>query len=175
MLMKTFLLSLALCFHSFHALADSFDAFDGRTWTYYGGYEFPGAEGNIQLSKLDDRDVVILAYDFTIGGAYVAGRVMVEIMESARTFSFAAKADRPLNLTLRVKDSEDQIHTYKPVYEGSGDWQNVSFDLREDATGHFGGSKDGVIHFPIMQVTIGVAKGEATTSPGEVYFAAQKK
>jgi len=168
--MKIFLLALALGLTGLRA--ESFDVFGGRDWTFYGGYEFPGAEGNLRPTRLDDREAVVLSFDFTKGGAYVAGRVVVEIPESAKTFSFAAKSDRPLKLTLRVKDSTDQIHTYKPVYDQAGEWQNFSVDLREDVAGHFGGANDGTIHFPIRQVTLGVVKDKAATAPGEIFFAA---
>lgn len=152
--------------------ADSFEVFEGKKWTYYGGFEFPGAEGNLRTSRIDDRDAVVLAFDFTNGGAYVAGRVQVEIPESAQTFSFSAKSDRRLGLTLRVKDAADQIHTFKPVYELIGEWQNFSFTLREESAGHFGGPNDGVIHFPIRQVTLGVVKDNEGSPTGEVLFSA---
>jgi hypothetical protein len=173
--MKVILLALILISCSFHALADSSEAFDGRKWTYYGGYEFPGAEGNVQRTEVDDRDAVALSYDFSAGGAYVACQVPVNIMESDRVFSFAAKCEVSCKLTLRIKDSQGQIHTYKPVYEEAGEWKNFEFDLRDDVAGHFGGPNDGVIHFPLLQVTLGVNKGETTMTPGQVYFAAPKK
>ena len=172
--MKVFplLAVFAFCLPCVPVRADSFGAFEGKEWTYYGGFEFPGAEGNLRTSRIDDRDAVVLAFDFTNGGAYVAGRVQVEIPESAQTFSFAAKSDRRLGLTLRVKDAADQIHTFKPVYALVGEWQNFSFVLRDDRAGHFGGPNDGVIHFPIRQVTLGVVKDGEGSPTGEICFSA---
>lgn len=153
--------------------AETFEVFEGtKKWTYYGGFEFPGAEGSLRTLQIEDRDAVALSFDFTNGGAYVAGRVMVEIPESAQTFSFAAKSDRRLVLTLRVKDSADQIHIFKPVYEQIGEWQNFSFNLHEERAGHFGGPNDGMVHFPIRQVTLGVVKDKEGGAPGEIFFAA---
>ncbi len=63
--------------------------FGGAKWTFYPGYEFPGAKGASRIETVDDRNALVLAYDFTGGGvcARRPGR-LVEIQRARRNCSW---------------------------------------------------------------------------------------
>jgi len=146
------------------------DIFSGQKWTFYPGYEFPGAKGSARLQEVDARNGLILNYDFTGGGAYVAAGLPVDIAEVSKEIWFEVKADRELKIMVRLEDSSSQTHQYQLLYQQPGDWQSLQLDLALPPKGSFGGPKDGVIHYPITKLWFGVGKGKSTGEPGEVSF-----
>ena len=145
--------------------------FSGKKWTFYPGYEFPGAKGSLRLEKVDDRDALILAYDFSGGGAYVAAKVPIEILEGATALHFDVKADRKHKLVLRLVDSSKQTFQWGELrYDQPGNWQPMAISLTTPPRKSFGGASDGVIPYPMVELFLGVAKSDlgSSASPGEV-------
>jgi hypothetical protein len=153
-----------------------FDWVQNAKWGFYGGYEFPGAKGTVTRQNAEDREVVNLFYDFSGGGAYVAAKGTLEIPEGATEFRFAAKADRPHKLVLRLVDATKQTHQWELRYEQAGQWQDFSVDLTKPAKKSFGGASDGVMNYPLREIMLCVAKSDLGSSknPGEVWFAIPK-
>ena len=177
LLVQFFLLLLALA-----ALAPG-RAEDGQLdwvrnakWVFYGGYEFPGAKGTVSRQNAEDREVVNLFYDFSGGGAYVGAKGALEIPEGITEFRFAAKADRPHKLVLRLVDATKQTHQWELRYEQTRQWQDFTVDLTKPARKSFGGANDGAMNFPLREVMLCVAKSDlgSSASPGEVWFACPK-
>lgn len=150
------------------------DLLGGTKWTFYPGYEFPGAKGASRLEAVDDRNALVLAYDFTGGGAYVAAGAVAEIPEGSKELLVDVKADRELKIMVRLEDSTRQTFQYQLAYETGGAWQTLKVDLTGPPKGSFGGAKDGTIHYPITKLWLGVGKGKTTADPGEVSFSAVK-
>ncbi len=108
-------------------------------WTFSPGAEFPGAKGSLAV---DGQDVV-LNYDFTGGGAYVAAyRAFDPVQASSVTLSIKKPAEG--EMTFRVVDSSDQS-LQKSIHFGAEDWQQVEV-LNSGWTGHWGGANDGRVH-----------------------------
>lgn len=108
-------------------------------WTFSPGAEFPGAKGALAVEGGD----VVLSYDFTGGGAYVAAYHAFEPTEvSAITLSIKKPAEA--EITLRVVDAGGQS-LQKSLGFGADDWQKVEV-LNSGWTGHWGGANDGVVH-----------------------------
>lgn len=149
------------------------ELFSGQKWTFYPGYEFPGAKGALRQEKVDDKDALIIAYDFTGGGAYVAGKVAAEIPEGATALRISVKADRKQKLMLRLVDSTKQTLQWELRYDQPEQWQELSVPLTSPVKSHFGGQNDGTIHFPLVEVMLGVAKSGlgSAGAPGEVALA----
>ncbi|CAN5688686.1 hypothetical protein BH09VER1_BH09VER1_03830 [soil metagenome] len=170
------LIGLALSLHLSRGAAaagTNLELFSGKKWTFYPGYEFPGAKGSLRLEKVDDKDALIVAYDFSGGGAYVAAKTPLEILEGATALRFNVKADRKHKLVLRLVDSTKQTLQWELRYDQPDQWQQVEIPLAGPVKAHFGGQNDGVIHFPVVELSVGVAKSGlgSAGAPGEVSMA----
>lgn len=150
------------------AAENPLDILGGPKWAYNPGYEFPGAKGDRRFETVDGRDALVVSYDFTNGGAYVIAGTRVEIAEGAAELRFDVRADRNLKVVVRLEDAEKQTHQYNLLYETPGEWQTLSLDLKATPPKSFGGSADGVIHFPISKFWVGIGKGGTALEPGEV-------
>ena len=151
-----------------HAAENPLEVLSGGKWSFYPGYEFPGAKGTTRLETVDGRNAVIVSYDFSGGGVYVIAGTPVDIAEGSKAISFAVRSDRELKLMVRLEDSSKQTHQYQLAYEASNEWQTLQIDLKAPPKGFFGGPKDGVIHYPVTKLWVGVGKGKTTGEPGEI-------
>lgn len=140
----------------------------GGKWSFYPGYEFPGAKGTSRLETIEGRDGLIVSYDFSGGGAYVISGTRVEIPDGAKEIRADIRADQEIKVMVRLEDSAKQTHQYQLRYETPEEWQTLSLALGQPAKGSFGGPKDGVIHYPVLKFSIGVEKGKTTMEPGEM-------
>lgn len=140
----------------------------GGKWSFYPGYEFPGAKGTSRLETIEGRDGLSVSYDFSGGGAYVISGTRVEIPDGTKEIRADVRADREIKVMVRLEDSAKQTHQYQLRYETPGEWQTLSLALGQPAKGSFGGPKDGIIHYPILKLSIGVEKGKTTMEPGEM-------
>ncbi len=150
------------------------DLFSGTKWAFYPGFEFPGAKGDRRLETVDNKKALILSYDFTGGGAYIMAGMSVNIPEGSKEVNFEVKADRIVKVMVRLEDSLKQTHQYQIIYEGDNEWRSIKVDLTGPSLGSFGGPKDGVIHYPIAKLWIGVGKGKTTLEPGEIAISGGK-
>ena len=153
---------------SLPAAENPMDLFGGTKWAFNPGYEFPGAKGDRRFDTVDGRQSLVVNYDFTGGGAYVIAGTRVEIAEGTSEFRFDVRADRNLKVVVRLEDAEKQTHQYNLLYENPGQWQTLSLDLKATPPKSFGGSADGVIHYPISKFWVGIGKGGTSLEPGEV-------
>lgn len=141
----------------------------GRPWTFNNGPEFhPGGSGSVSVKNEEEQETVQLAFDFSAGGTYVAARTDAQITEGFAQLRFRARADQALKLAFRLVDATGQIHQTSLAYSDAGEWQVFRVDLTRPGD-HFGGSNDGMIHYPIQALEICVEK---TSEPGTISFAA---
>ena len=144
----------------------------GKTWSYYGGREFPGAKGSVKWGSVDDLDVLAIQYDFSGGGAYVAARSPVDFAGEVSEFSFDVKASCKQKLVVRLVDSTKQTHQWPILYDRPDRWVSIKTSTKEPAPKHYAGADDGIVHYPIIEVMLCVAKSElgSALEPGEVAF-----
>lgn len=147
------------------------DLFVGKKWTFYPGYEFPGAKGSQRIEQVDGHDALILSYDFTGGGAYVAAKAPVDIGEGSAGLSFVARSAKEAKLVVRLVDSGGQTHQYQLLYTEPNTWQKLDVNFTDSTHKHFGGANDGIFQYPIKEIWFCVGKGKATAEPGDVSFA----
>jgi hypothetical protein len=159
-------LAISALLASLPAAETTLDVLSGKKWAFYPGYEFPGAKGTCRLESVDNRDALVIEYDFTGGGAYVLAGTPVEIAQGPAELRFDVKADREMKIIVRIEDSEKQTHQYNLLSNAAGEWETLTVDLAKPANKSFGGPADGVIHYPITKFSVAVGKGKTTTEPG---------
>lgn len=133
-------------------------------WKFTNGPEFKGATGSITVPKTDDQPLVI-HYDFTAGGNYVAAIKYLDPKINLTTISMMVSGDTQ-NLTLRLIDKTDQVFQYKlgkPDKDGK-----LQLDLlNARASTSWGGAKDRKIHPPLSSVWV-LAGKQADKLVGQV-------
>ncbi len=148
------------------AAETTLDVLSGKKWAFYPGYEFPGAKGTCRLESVDNRDALVIEYDFTGGGAYVLAGTPVAINQGPKELRFDVKANQEMKMIVRIEDSEKQTHQYNLLYKAAGEWETLTVDLAKPANKSFGGPADGEIHYPITKFSVAVGKGKTTAEPG---------
>ncbi len=134
-------------------------------WRFDHGGEFPGAKGGLSVEAAagrEGRPALVLAGDFTGGGAYVQAMKDVPAL-GMESLSFRVKLDVALTaLTVRVVD-QSICHQIGLRLEPTTDWQQVVLPLRKFfAAGRkdaavvkyesWGGVNDGAWHGPCKMV-----------------------
>lgn len=139
-------------------------------WGFVDGSEFPpGGKGSAVPQTVEDKDVLTLEYDFTDGGRYVGAITKADIDESWAQLNFGVKTDKEIWITVRLIDASSQTFQTRVRYDEPPSWKVYSVDLLRLAQSyHFGGADDGVIHYPIRQLSFSVEKDESYFQPGKV-------
>jgi len=128
------------------------------------GGEFPGAVGRFAVVREAAHDGACggrLTFDLS-RGAYVAwvAELTVPLAEGAKDLTVWVRPDAPgRSLHCKTRDSSGQEHIRFAGPLEPDEWQMLTFDLTQHV-GHWSGANDGVIHWPITTIQIGVeAKG----------------
>lgn len=140
-------------------------------WTFSPGVEFPGSNGSLTVDPA--AGALRLAYDFSASVSKQNGYVIAIFGDAAALSSVASPsamtvavaAAPPVNLMVRVIDSTGQAHLGN-VPHANG---LVSANLAGLGT-HWGGANDGVLHYPLAAVGIGVDKA-GSSKVGSVLLA----
>jgi hypothetical protein len=143
---------------------------EGTVWNFTSGDEFPGAKGNFKLGQEKDKPVGILSYDFTGGGNYVGASTAVGLAETVSELRFKVQAKDAVTILVRLTDQSGQVHQWYLPYTQAGEWAILRVPLRKPAAGHWAGKDDGVIHYPIGTLLLGVDIGNMTNKQGQVLF-----
>ncbi|MBT3381743.1 MAG: hypothetical protein HN742_20035 [Lentisphaerae bacterium] len=135
-----------------------------RGWSMQLGREFPGAKGELSMVPSGGRDVIKAVVDLSEGGRY-AGAECHATIEKAENILFDIRSSQVTTFRARIHDATGQVHagsfSVKP-----GDWQTIALPLdKKTFNKHWGGAKDGTIHFPLRRLLVAVistngAKGE---------------
>lgn len=134
-------------------------------------------DGNFALEK-DGHGVSmgVLTYDFSKtkhSSPYVLAGADVDIPEGTLEFRIQARSTVPQPLTFRVSDATGQTHQYKKRIRGTGGWETIVIPLTKRLE-HWGGAKDGVVHFPIKSVYLSVPRPNAEHLTGTVEYGQAK-
>lgn len=128
----------------------------GVSWNFSNGQEFPGAAGSFALVETDKKPTGLLHYDFSKGGAYVSAQTDVNIPDSADELRFSVQANQPLRVVTMINDSKGQTLKYVSAVSGGGAWETIRISLGKKPHEHWGGTNDGVAHFPLTKLAIAV-------------------
>ncbi|WFB36172.1 cellulase family glycosylhydrolase [Kiritimatiellota bacterium B12222] len=115
----------------------------------------------------------VMSYDFTKSTKnmpYVLASAAVQIPEGASEIQIHARSPIAQQLTFRIVDAKGQTHQIKKRIKGTGGWEMIQFPLNKRVE-HWGGPKDGVVHFPVTKLFLSVPKPNQETLEGNVEFA----
>ncbi len=158
------ILILAVCTAAVHSaegkvavrtlpIAEFSSSLDG--WEYYGGYEFPGATGQlVREASAGPKGVPCakLTGDFTSGGSYVA---MTKVIEAPCTgVSIRLRTVGCRRVSIRLTDSTGQTFQQEVAIKGTEDWQVVTVEDPDGKGDSWGGAKDKVWHPPASKISI---------------------
>jgi hypothetical protein len=132
-------------------------------------------EGSFEVAKADDgKPIGVLHYDFTKSKSrttpYVLASAAVSISAGPTQVLVYARSPVKQRLTFRVVDSTGQTHQYKGKIEGTGKWEKISIPLTRRLE-HWGGAKDGKIHYPIQSIVFSVPLPNEQHKAGKVEYA----
>ncbi|MBT3381785.1 MAG: hypothetical protein HN742_05560 [Lentisphaerae bacterium] len=132
-------------------LVDRCDSLQG--WGMQLGAEFPGAQGQLNTVSSNGCAVIEVTVDLSKGGRY-AGAEYHTAIEKAESILFDVHSAGLGQFGARIHDATGQVHAasfgVKP-----GDWHTITLPLdKKTFTGHWGGAKDGTIHFPLRRVLV---------------------
>ncbi|MEM1058465.1 MAG: hypothetical protein AAGK14_04385 [Verrucomicrobiota bacterium] len=130
-------------------------------FTQAAGWKFNPAKGaKVKEAFTQDggKDVLAIDYDFSAAGngMHVLNNVVkANIAKGSDALFFAARADVPTSMTVRMKDATGQTLISKLRIKGLNEWEEVKVPLTGKFEG-WGGANDGKIHFPIKSLNLTV-------------------
>jgi len=142
---------------------------EGDVWTFV---ENTGA-GSFTVTEDDGKRVGVMSYDFTKSKArstpYVLAHTDVSIAEGATAVMIHARSAIAQQLTFRLIDSTGQTHQFKTRVSGGDGWEAVRIPLTRRLE-HWGGAKDGKVHFPVKQLVFSVPQPGNNVKIGKVKY-----
>jgi MYXO-CTERM domain-containing protein len=126
-------------------------------WTFQNGAEYPGATGSMSIATGAGGRALMINYDFSSGGAYVAVERVLEQPRSAIALRLGARLPADAVLGVRVRDATGQWLSY-PVPRalaplGGNVWFKSVVALNNADT-YWAGANDGKVHPPIDRVAV---------------------
>ncbi len=130
-----------------------------KGWSLNPGKEFPGAKGELMTEEVDGRKVLKVTFDLSGGGRY-AGPQRAVAISAAHALVVDMRSPGWRSFLARIRDATGQIHAagFKTRTDG---WERIELALaKKQFQKHWGGAKDGKIHFPIHSVLIAPISAE---------------
>lgn len=142
----------------------------GGSWLFANGAEFPGAVGNLGYKISDGLPVGVISYDFTKGGQYVTALTWTKFGPEVSELRFRVKSDKPVRVSVRLRDSSKQVHQFHLNYNTVGEWQILRLPIAKlPKHEYFSGNNDGVIAFPVDEFCILAAPPRYSSNPEEKF------
>lgn len=133
-------------------------------WTFTKGEEYPGADGSLEPGAAEKT--LVLSYNFTGGGQYVAAAKALEPSGDLTGVEVTA-AGSGGNLGVTLIDDTDQTFIYRL---GSVDTAGKTYVLPlSKPSNSYGGANDKTLHFPIKAIRLIVEKS-AKLPQGKITF-----
>ncbi|WP_269524543.1 hypothetical protein [Coraliomargarita parva] len=143
--------------------------FQDQKWVINRGKEFPpGGQGVMTLKNENETQVGVFDFSFEEGGAYVGARTSIKIPEGYSELRFKAQSESIVRLGVRLVDATNQVHQFRLHYSQVGDWQAMRVELTGKTPKHFGGAKDGLIHYPIKALEFDVGRSKEQGPKGSI-------
>lgn len=120
------------------------------------GGEFPGAKATLENRAENGVRFDRLAFDLR-KGAYVGFELNSALPKGTTQVKFCLRVGGVdgATLFLRYQDATGQAHLHRIAQRVGSEWSDVVCDVKESA-GHWCGANDGVLHWPIRWVTLGI-------------------
>lgn len=129
------------------------------------GPEYPGATGSANI----EQKALVIAFDFTGGGAYVSAGVSTGAAEEYATLEYKLKAKERCASSIRIIDANGECFQQPTTFEGSGSNEDVVIDLAAPITEHWGGDENGILEQPIKELHFVVGnRGEDNAKSGQL-------
>ncbi len=130
-------------------------------------------DGLFEVNPNDERDIGVLHYNFTQakaqGTPYVLATATTKIEKAASAVIFYARSPVRQQLTFRLVDSTGQTHQFKKRIDGIDQWERIDIPLTRRLE-HWGGAKDGTIHYPIESIVLAVPLPGEEIKHGKVEY-----
>ena len=155
-------------------ITESFADFSTGTggWTYYGGWEFPGASGTLTRAEAagpNGTACARLSGNFTKGGSYVA--MNRNLKADLLDLRITARSDTCRVLSLRLTDRTGQTFQHTLPMKPGGDWQTLVLTNFAAAAGCWGGAADKRWHLPARTLSIMNGRPEGPAKTSDLYVA----
>jgi len=126
-------------------------------WSPVTGGEFPGASSELSLHQDPEAGASVQAdVTFTADSRYAGAQWRGSVPEGS-VIGFRAWTSHAGHLDVRLLDATGQWFMQGQGGKG-GQWNDVRITLAGPFSNHWGGTNDGVLHFPIRQVLIAVPR-----------------
>jgi hypothetical protein len=149
---------------SYDLLISRMDAASLSAWTFSNGAEFPGSSGNL-TARSATADQLMLSYNFTNQTSNVRGYVAAEFFHGGSLLAAVSQptalavelAGAAADMYIRVIDASGQSHLGNHHHNASSNSVPLVVPLTKVALPTtYGGAADGVLHFPLTEIAIGV-------------------
>lgn len=138
------------------------------SWSFVPGSEFPGAKGSFSARAADGGEI---AFDFAAGGVYVGARGEIALPGGYGELRLRVRSSGKQTVGIRLRDAKGQWHQNDFVYDQPGEWRPLRWDLANFRDKlHWGGPKDGALHYPVREIQILVNKTAASGPSGVLEF-----
>lgn len=162
---------LLACFVAASAMAAADHVIDFEKgspgWTYYGGFEFPGATGSIATTRESAREgkqALRLSGDFSGGGRYVAATCALPEGTPCLGLRFWVRTTDVDSIGIRIVDSGGQTFQFTRQLTRKDAWQEVVLQDITEPKVVWGGAGDKVFHQPAASCSFTVGVGPKKTT-----------
>ena len=153
-------------------LIEDFNSTPQKTWKFWNGNEFPGAEGHFEiLSKNGTDKCGKLSFDFSKGGAYVSAECQLhddrwKESDPLTGITFDLFKPEGVRVKIRLTDSSNQTFQ-KEIRAASDRWSKAytSLDFWEDS---WGGKNDRIFHG--LPTRLSILADKLQIKRGEILF-----
>lgn len=145
-------------------LADFTEPFCGLTL----GGEFPGAKGELTHGAEGNDRFDRISFDLAKG--HYVGFVLDRQLPKGTTrirFRLRMKGPGPASLFARFHDATGQDHLHRLMPSPTAAWGEFACDVKA-STAHWGGANDGVLHWPVGSVTLGLEVRDPAVRAGQL-------
>lgn len=133
---------------------------DKNSWSFSNGSEFPGAQGGLRLDQ--DSGKVMVWFDFTKGGHYVAISPQKKLPGGTSSIEVALRTDCEVAINYRVVDNDGRTFQSRAMVLEPG-FNPVSFSLSGPWSNIWGGKSEAKVPVNPKSIWIMITNDKAKT------------
>ncbi len=147
---------------------ENFETSSANDWKFYGGAEFPGASGNFSVVSGRNGKAGRLSFSMSGSAHYVLASKALSVSAKASTVSLWLKAPLGVNVFIKLVDSTGQnlqfmVPRTLEAFSSQPVWTYHTIK-RDSPVSRWAGAADGVIHYPITSIEVGVEPSRFTVN-----------